>query len=138
MTVQEKLDFPDAMGPIHWLRKGKMPYFKRYLETRNGALVQDVILDIPPLSPSSKERLGYPTQKPVALLDRILRVSSNPGDVVLDPFCGSGTTLAAAQRLGRTWIGIDNSPLAIALTQTRLDRNLGLKPGRDYAVESLL
>jgi DNA modification methylase len=138
MTAQEKLDFLERSGLIHWPKKGSMPYLKRYLETQKGTPVQDVILDIPPLSPGSKERLGYPTQKPVALLERILQVSSNPGDVVLDPFCGSGTALAAAQRLGRAWIGIDSSPLAVALTQTRLDRDFGLKPGRDYVVESLL
>ncbi len=138
MTTQEKLDFLDAVGLIHWPRKGKMPYLKRYLETRKGTPVQDVILDIPPLSASSKERLGYPTQKPVALLERIVQASSNPGNVVLDPFCGSGTTLAAAQRLGRAWIGIDSSPLAVGLTKARLDRDFGLRPGRDYAVEELL
>ncbi len=135
MTAQEKLDFLEAAGLICWPRKGNMPYLKRYLETRGGTPAQDVILDIPPLSASSKERLGYPTQKPVALLERIVQASSNPGDVVLDPFCGSGTTLVAAQRLGRAWIGIDSSPLAVDLTQARLDRDFGLRPGRDYTVE---
>lgn len=135
MTAQEKLDFLDEVGLIHWPKKGKMPYLKRYLETRKGIPVQDVILDIPPLSPTSKERLGYPTQKPLALIERIVHVSSNPGDTVLDPFCGAGTTLVAAQRLGRGWIGIDESPLAIALTQGRLERDFGLEPGRDYVME---
>ncbi len=134
MTAQQKLDFLDEVGLIHWPRKGKMPYLKRYLETRKGIPVQDMILDIPPLSPTSKERMGYPTQKPVTLLERIVRASSNPGDVVLDPFCGAGTTLVAAQKLGRTWIGIDESPLAIALTQNRLKRDLGLEPERDYTL----
>jgi len=135
MTTQEKLDFLDAMGLIHWPQKGKMPYFKRYLETRKGISVQDVILDVPPLGPTSKERVGYPTQKPVALLERIVRVSSNPGDTVLDPFCGAGTALVAAHGLGRGWIGIDKSPLAIALTRTRLERGFGLELGRDYVLE---
>jgi DNA modification methylase len=138
MTAQEKLDFLDAVGLIYWPKRGKMPYFKRYLETRKGTPLQDVILDIPPLRLSSKERVGYPTQKPVALLERLVQASSNSGDLVLDPFCGSGTSLVAAQRLGRAWIGIDSSPLAIALTRARLDRDFGLKSGKDYAVESLL
>jgi DNA modification methylase len=137
MTAQEKLDFLDEMGLIHWPRRGKMPYFKRYLETRKGIPVQDVILDIPPLSPTSKERVGYPTQKPVALLERIVQVSSNPGDTVLDPFCGAGTTLVAAHKLGRKWIGIDKSSSAIALTRERLERGFGLEPGRDYVMEEL-
>jgi site-specific DNA-methyltransferase (adenine-specific) len=137
MTAQEKLDFLDQVGLIHWPKKGRMPYLKRYLETQKGIPAQDVILDIPPLGSTSKERVGYPTQKPVALLERIVRASSNPGDTVLDPFCGSGTTLIAAQKLGREWIGIDNSPLAITLTRARLERDFGLMPGRGYAMQDL-
>jgi len=75
----------------------------------------------------AKERLGYPTQKPEALLERIIKASSNPGDVVLDPFCGSGTTLAVAQKLGREWIGIDMNPDAIELVRQRLNQPLQLK-----------
>jgi site-specific DNA-methyltransferase (adenine-specific) len=135
MTTQEKLDFLDEVGLIYWPKKGKKPRFKRYLETSKGVPIQDVILDIPPLSSHSKERLGYPTQKPVALLERIIQASSNPGDVVLDPFCGCGTALAAAQKLGRAWIGIDITHLAITLIQARLKRDFGLEPGKDYKVE---
>ena len=76
--------------------------------------------DIPPLNSQAQERLGYPTQKPVALLERIISASSNPGDVVLDPFCGCGTTVHAAQKLGREWIGIDVTHLAISLIERRL------------------
>ena len=76
--------------------------------------------DIPPLNSQAQERLGYPTQKPVALLERILNASSNPGDVVLDPFCGCGTTVHAAEKLGRQWIGIDVTHLAIGLIEKRL------------------
>ena len=76
--------------------------------------------DIPPLSALHTERLGYPTQKPMALLKRIINASSNPGDVVLDPFCGCGTTITAAQKLGRQWIGIDVTPIATTLIQKRL------------------
>ena len=73
--------------------------------------LQDIWLDINPLSGSEKEKLGYPTQKPLSLLERIISASSNPGDVVLDPFCGCGTTVHAAQKLGRQWIGIDITTL---------------------------
>ena len=82
--------------------------------------VQDIVDDIKPIHNVGKERLGYPTQKPVALLERIVAASSNPGDVVLDPFCGCGTTVHAAQKLGRKWIGIDVTHLAIGLIQRRL------------------
>ncbi|MCZ8149122.1 MAG: DNA methyltransferase, partial [Roseomonas sp.] len=82
--------------------------------------VQDLITDIRPLGTADVERLGYPTQKPVALLERIIAASSNPGDVILDPFCGCGTTVHAAQKLGRRWIGIDVTHLAISLIERRL------------------
>lgn len=82
--------------------------------------VGDVWTDIDRLNQTAKERLGYPTQKPVALLERILNASSNPGDIVLDPFCGCGTTVHAAQKLGRQWIGIDVTHLAIGLIEKRL------------------
>lgn len=81
----------------------------------------DDVWDIPVINSQAKERLGYPTQKPVALLERIITASSNPGDVVLDPFCGCGTTIAAAQKLGRRWIGIDITYLSIALQKNRLN-----------------
>jgi hypothetical protein len=79
------------------------------------------------LKPRDKERLGYPTQKPVALLERILKASSNPGDVVLDPFCGCGTTIDAAEKLGRKWIGIDITQLATSLIKNRLRDTYGDK-----------
>lgn len=85
-----------------------------------GVDLQDVWVDIPPISAQAKERLGYPTQKPEALLERIIKASSNEGDVVLDPFCGCGTTIAAAQKLNRRWIGIDVTHLAITLMRHRL------------------
>ena len=81
--------------------------------------------DIPPINSQAAERLGYPTQKPVALLERILNTSSNPGDVVLDPFCGCGTAVAAAQHLNRSWIGIDITHLAITLIKSRLFDSFG-------------
>ncbi|MFN0113471.1 MAG: site-specific DNA-methyltransferase, partial [Paracoccaceae bacterium] len=93
---------------------------KMYEDESPGERIQNLWEDLPPLSSQSQERLGYPTQKPVALLERILNASSNPGDVVLDPFCGCGTTVHAAQKLGRQWIGIDVTHLAIGLIEKRL------------------
>lgn len=93
---------------------------KIYLDESPGVPVTDTWDDLPPIHASSAERLGYPTQKPIALLERILSASSNPGDVVLDPFCGCGTTIHAAQKLDRQWIGIDITHLAISLIEKRL------------------
>ncbi len=100
--------------------KSKRPRLKRYLDEMPGTLVGNVWTDINPINSQAAERLGYPTQKPLALLERIIAASSNPGDVVLDPFCGCGTTIAAAQKLGRRWIGIDVTQLSIALQKSRL------------------
>lgn len=97
-----------------------MPRLKQYPEDSPGVPLQDVITDIRPMHNLSDERLGYPTQKPLALLERIINASSNPGDVVLDPFCGCGTAVHAAQKLERRWIGIDITHLAIALIEKRL------------------
>lgn len=85
-----------------------------------GTPLQDLWDDIPPINSQAAERLGYPTQKPLALLERILQASSNPGDTVLDPFCGCGTAVHAAQKLGRNWIGIDITHLAISLIEKRM------------------
>jgi len=101
-------------------RPGGMPRYKRYLDEMRGLLLQDIWIDIPPIQAHSKERLGYPTQKPEKLLERIVTASSNAMDIVLDPFCGCGTTLVVAQRLGRRWIGIDVSPTACKLMGDRL------------------
>ncbi|HBH25976.1 MAG TPA: site-specific DNA-methyltransferase [Rhodospirillaceae bacterium] len=124
LSTQEKLDILDIQGFIHWPKRGKMPQFKRYLSMQTGLKVQDVITDIPPLSAQAKERLGYPTQKPVALLERIIALSSNPGDLILDPFCGCGTTVHAAEKLGRRWAGIDITHLAVNLISKRLEDSL--------------
>ncbi len=111
---------------------GKKPAIKRFLDEQKGTPVTDFWDDTAPINSQSQERLGYPTQKPLALLERILNASSNPGDVVLDPFCGCGTAVHAAQKLGRRWIGIDITHLAIALIEKRLkdafpylNRNVG-------------
>ncbi|MFC1954711.1 DNA-methyltransferase [Chloroflexota bacterium] len=94
--------FTDDDGRRYWLKYGKRYYLKN-----EGKIPEDWWADIEPLDGPYKERLGYPTQKPLTLLERIVKASSNLGDTVLDPFCGSGTTLFAAQKLGRRWIGID-------------------------------
>ncbi|MBU8539089.1 restriction endonuclease [Roseomonas tokyonensis] len=115
------LDEMDAAGLLHWPNKaGGMPMFKRYLDQQPGQAIGDTITDIPPMHNLSEERLGYPTQKPLALLERIIAASSNPGDVILDPFCGCGTAVHAAQKLGRHWIGMDVTHLAISLIERRL------------------
>jgi SAM-dependent methyltransferase len=97
-----------------------MPRYKRYLDEMPGTPVTSVWTDIPPINSQAQERLGYPTQKPEALLERIISASSNEGDLVLDAFCGCGTTIAAAQKLNRRWIGVDITHLAITLIRGRL------------------
>lgn len=109
----------DEEGRLHFTSTGGIR-LKRYLDEMPGLVIQDVIQDIPPLNSQAAERLGYPTQKPLALLERIIEASSKPGDVILDPFCGCGTTVAAAQKLGRQWVGIDITHLSIALMKYRL------------------
>ena len=99
---------------------GRVPQLKRYLDEQRGRPLGDVWTDIPPINSRAQERLGYPTQKPEALMDRLIGMSSNEGDVILDPFCGCGTTIASAQRLNRRWIGIDVTNLAITLIRHRL------------------
>ena len=100
----------------------------------SGIPLQDLWDDINPIQSQATERLGYPTQKPVALLERIIQASSNPGDWVLDPFCGCGTAIAAAQKLERHWIGIDITHLAITLQKYRLQDTFHITAGKDYQV----
>ena len=102
-----------------------MPRYKRYLDDSPGTPLTDTWIDISPVNSQAKERIGYPTQKPEALLERIIRASSNEGDMVLDPFCGCGTAIAAAERLNRRWIGIDVTHLAVALIRHRLRDTFG-------------
>ena len=112
----------------------RRPRLKRYLHELQGSIVTNIWADIQPLHAVSSERLGYPTQKPLALLERIIQASSNAGDVVLDPFCGCGTAVHAAQKLGRRWIGIDVTYLATNLIKNRLRTAFGLEAKRDYDV----
>ena len=121
LTTQQKLDLMDELGLIYWPPTGRVPQRKRYLDESNSQMpTQSTWTDIPPIGAQAKERLGYPTQKPEALVERIVRASSNGGDVVLDPFCGCGTAIAAAERLNRRWIGIDITHIAITLIRHRL------------------
>lgn len=122
---REKLDQMYAEGRIEF-RKTGMPVYKRYLDEQPGVPLQDVWIDIR-LASADKERLGYPTQKPLKLLERIISASSNPGDLVLDAFCGCGTAIDAAQRLGRRWVGIDVAFIAVDIIEKRLhDRFPGI------------
>ena len=119
---RELMEQLDSEGKLYFPKEptGRIR-LKRYLDEMPGTPVGNVWEDIPPINSQAQERLGYPTQKPEALLERILKASSNEGDVVLDPFCGCGTTVQVAQKLNRRWIGIDITHLAIGLIKTRLD-----------------
>jgi DNA modification methylase len=123
----------DAEGRLVYAKSG-MPSYKRYLDEMQGVPLQDLWTDVPPIGPGAQERLGYPTQKPEALLERILKASSNEGDLVLDPFCGCGTTVQVAQRLNRRWIGIDITHLAIGLIKKRLSDAFGPEIKSTYDV----
>ena len=102
-----------------------MDGLKVYLDEAQGKPLQNVWTDIPRIANTSRERLGYPTQKPEALLERVILASSNEGDLVLDPFCGCGTTVAVAEKLGRRWIGIDITHIAVSLMKYRLRDTFG-------------
>ena len=135
LGIHAKMDLLDSLGVIHWPAKDDgMPRLKYYFDDSQGILIGDTWTDIPPIGAHAKERLGYPTQKPEALLERIIRASSNKGDLVLDPFCGCGTAIAAAHKLERKWIGIDITHLSIALQKYRLQDMFELVSGEDYAV----
>ena len=118
---------------IYYTQNG-IARIKRYLDESQGQLTNDLWTDVEALRSWHKERLGYPTQKPVALVERVIQASSDENDVVLDPFCGCGTTCAAAHKLNRRWIGIDITHLGIALQKHRLQDTFELVSGRDYAV----
>ncbi len=123
--TKERMQEAYDQGLIIQTAPGRVPRFKRYLDEQRGKPLGDVWTDIAPINSQAQERLGYPTQKPQALLERIIGASTNPGDVVLDPFCGCGTTIHAAQKLGRQWIGIDITYLAINLIKRRLKDAFG-------------
>jgi DNA modification methylase len=134
--TRERMQDAYDRGLVIQSAPGRVPRFKRYLDEQRGLPLDDIWTDIPALNSQAAERLGYQTQKPLALLERIISLSSNPGDVVLDPFCGCGTAIEAAQILGRRWIGIDITPLAIDVVERRLARR-GIHRESDFAVEGI-
>jgi DNA modification methylase len=131
---KEKMERLIAEGRVLQSKPGAVPAYKRYRDEMPGVQVQDVWTDIRPIGAQAQERLGYPTQKPEALLDRVIKNSSNEDDLVLDPFCGCGTTVQVAQRLNRRWIGIDITHLAIGLIKTRLTDAFGPEIKSTYDV----
>ena len=124
-----KCEALDDTGLLYW-PNGEIgrPRWKKYLSMMPGVVAGDLILDTPPVK--GNEDTGYPTQKPLALLERIIKASSNEGDMVLDPFCGCATTCIAAEKLGRQWVGIDISSKAVELVRLRLERELGIDERR--------
>lgn len=126
VTTRDKLDEYDAQGLIVWpTKKDGLPQLKYYKHQSKGVAMNDFWEDISPINSQAKESLRYPTQKPLKLLERIITGATNPGDLVLDPFCGCGTTVDAAQRLGRQWIGIDITYIAVDLITKRLRHTYG-------------
>jgi hypothetical protein len=134
MSVQKRLDVLDGAGLIYWPPRGSVPQVKRYVDAAEGNPIQDMITDIGPLSSQSSERVGYPTQKPEALLERIIKASSNEGDLILDCFCGSGTTAAVSEKLGRRWVGCDLGRFAIHTTRKRI---LSIPEVKPFVVQNL-
>jgi len=123
---KERMQELYEQGRIVQAKPGAVPSYKRYLDEMSGVPLQDIWDDIQPVASQAKERLSYQTQKPLPLLERIINYSTNEADVVLDPFCGCGTALVAAQKLNRRWIGIDITHLAIALMRNRLKDSFGI------------
>ena len=123
--TKERMQAAYDDGLVIQKRPGAIPRFKRYLDEMKGNPVDTIWSDVKPIQSQSKEGTGYPTQKPLALLERIIEASSNEGDVVLDPFCGCATACVAAERLGRKWVGIDISEKAVELVNMRLREFMG-------------
>ncbi|OQY43584.1 MAG: hypothetical protein B6242_14375 [Anaerolineaceae bacterium 4572_78] len=132
---RERMEDLDRQGRLLFPSKptGRI-MLKRYLDEQKGVVLGDIWSDISQLRATMKERLGYPTQKPIALLERIVMASSNEGDVILDPFCGCGTAVHAAQKLNRTWLGIDITHLATTIVKKRLFDAFSIKGGNQYDI----
>lgn len=140
MTSQEKLAALDALDLLYWPKSragdDSFPRAKQY--PNEGVQVQDVITDISAMNSQSKDRLGYPTQKPIALLDRIILASTNPGDRVFDPFCGCGTTIYSAIKNGREWVGCDIAILSIKLIREQLtSETYRLVEGHHFEIDGI-
>ena len=133
---QENINQLAEQGRIVLTRRGR-PSYKRYLDEMKGTPVSDDWADIPPINSQAKERLGYSTQKPLALLQRIIEQSSNPGDVVFDPFCGCGTSVYAAHLAGRRWLGCDIAILSVKIVRDVLFKRYGLTEGEHYQVSGV-
>lgn len=134
-----ELDRMDEAGEIYWPKKaGGWPRKKVFLDTTSGVPIQDVWTDIHPINSQAQDRLGYPTQKPVPLLDRIILASTNPGDVVFDPFCGCGTTIYSAIKNQRKWLGCDIAILSVKLIREQLASDkYRLVEGHDFVVDGI-
>ena len=135
----DNLERLDQEGRIYWPKKATAwPRYIRYLDEVQGTALQDVWTDISPVNAKASDRLGYNTQKPTPLLSRIIEASTDPGNVVFDPFCGCATTLEAAHHLGRKWIGIDIAIHAIKrVAKIRLQDKLGLVEGKDFKIDGV-
>jgi len=133
---REKLEGIDQKGRLYW-SKNQTPYLIRYLDEQSGDIIDNLWTDILPVNSQALERRGYPTQKPLSLLERIITASSNEGYIVLDGFCGCGTTLEDASRLKRHWIGIDLSPTACRVMAERLEARCNLVERRDLRLIDL-
>jgi DNA modification methylase len=135
--TKERMQAAYEAGLVVQTRPGTVPQLKRYLDEQEGRPIDDIWVDIPPINSQAEERIGYPTQKPLPLLERIIRASSEPDDLILDAFCGCGTALVAAQNLDRRWIGIDISPTACRVMADRLEKVCGLKQGYDFELRDM-
>lgn len=135
--TRERMQEAYEAGLVVQTKPGTVPQRKSFLDERQGFPLGDVWADIPPLNSQAAERLGYPTQKPLALLERILNLATDPGDVVLDPFCGCGTTVDAAQKLDREWIGIDITYIAVDLILKRLEHSYSADILKAISVDGL-
>lgn len=118
--TRERMERAHEAGMIVQTAPGRVPRLRRYLDEQKGMPLGDVWIDIPPLNSQARERIGYPTQKPMALLERLMRLTTREGDIVLDPFCGCGTTVETAQHLRRQWIGMDVAYHAIRVIENRM------------------
>lgn len=142
--TRERMQAAYEKGLVVQTKPGAVPQFKRHLDLQEGRPIDSIWADIPPVNSQALERLGYPTQKPLPLLARIVKASSNPNDIVLDAFCGCGTALEAAESSGRQWIGIDVSPTACQVIAKRLRDKCQLREseslrqaGRGYSLRDL-
>ena len=136
LDAEGRIWYPTFKGGTH--DTSRRPRLKRYLDKMKGGVMANIWTDISPINSQARERLGYATQKPLALLERIIKASSNPGDVVFDPFCGCATTLEAAHHLKRKWVGIDIAIHAVKrVAKIRLQDRLGLVEGKDFEIDGV-